>query len=84
MSSNINIEDLSNTSNIKFDDETFKMLDEKLESCIGLEYTVMKTEEYKDFFAKAKQVYPHEYEYLIHMACISYFQDKSKEGKPEA
>lgn len=70
------------TSNITIHDETIKKLDEKLEHCIELETTVMKTDEYKELFKKAKQAYPDEYDYIVHMACISYFEDKTKIDEP--
>ncbi len=45
-----------------------------------LESDISETEEYKELFEAAKNKYPHEYEYLLHIACISYFNDlKSKD-----
>ena len=35
---------------------------------------ISETEEYKDLFNKAKRAYPDEYDYIIHLACLSYFK----------
>lgn len=66
------------TSNIVMNDETIQKLEEKFEHCFELESKFMNSDEYKELFSKAKMVYPNEYEYLIHLACISYFEDKLK------
>ncbi len=64
------------SSNVSLDDEILRKLEEKFGHSIQLESEIMKTEEYNELFTKAQQVYPNEYDYIIHMACISYFQDK--------
>lgn len=55
-------------------------IDEKLALVIQKE-SVMETDEYKELFKKAKAVFPREYEYFIHMACISYFEELNADKK---
>ena len=35
---------------------------------------ITETQEYKDLFNKAKRAYPDEYDYIIQLACLSYFK----------
>jgi hypothetical protein len=77
MTSNID-EDTVHLSDAFTSNIILEKFDEKLEHCIQLETDIMKSDEYKELFNKAKAVYPDEYEYLIHMACVSYFEDKDK------
>jgi hypothetical protein len=35
----------------------------------------METPEYRELFDSAKKEYPDEYEYIIHLACLSHFQE---------
>ena len=36
---------------------------------------ITETQEYKDLFERAKAAYPDEYDYIIHLACVSYLKD---------
>lgn len=63
------------TSNLVIDDEVLKKLDEKMGFCVDLESEYMNSTEYQELFDKAKGIYPEEYGYLIHLACIAYFNE---------
>lgn len=40
---------------------------------MGFDYDIMETPEYRELFNNAKKEYPDEYEYIIHLACLSHF-----------
>ena len=40
-------------------------------------YDIMDTHEYRELFKNAKIHYPDEYEYIIHIACLSHFKETS-------
>lgn len=42
-----------------------------------LNHELMETDEYKELFKNAKkESSPDEYDYFIHLSCLSYFMDK--------
>jgi hypothetical protein len=43
-----------------------------------MEFTnsLVDTPEYKSLFQQAKQAYPDEYEYLLHIACLSHLMEE--------
>lgn len=42
---------------------------------------ITETQEYKDLFERAKAVYPDEYDYIIHLACLSHLKDLEQDDK---
>lgn len=44
---------------------------------IKFEHPVMETEEYKELFKSAKLLYPTEYDYFLHLACINQLMEES-------
>lgn len=61
-------------------DEMFKSI-KKLEDMyvknIQIEPDDVDLQEYKELFDKAKEKYPDEYDYIIHLACVSYLHEKN-------
>lgn len=42
---------------------------------------ITETDEYKNLFELAKKHYPNEYEYLLHIACISHLDEMKSKDK---
>lgn len=47
-------------------------------------HPLMDTEEYKELFKQAKQAYPFEYDYFLHIACIAHLVEVKKEEEEES
>jgi hypothetical protein len=44
---------------------------------------IMDTPEYKQLFQQARTVYPNEYEYLLHVACLSHLMEEQNNIKSD-